>query len=213
MARLFFILAFAFGSAFAELPLSQRVADEIRAYALLPDAADVRIMQMTPVRGAVEAIEISRYDRLTGQFQAVIGYGERRAAISGRAGVTVPVVVASRTLRRGAMIEASDVEIRQVSVAQVPASSYLITEDVVGTSARRSLAAGRPIREDDVGLPIIMRKNEAIEIVYETQAMTLVARGRALDEGARGDFIRVVTDGQGLTVSGEIAAPGRVVVR
>lgn len=213
MMRLLILLSLVMSSAAAQIPLPQRVAEELRSYALLPDDAEIRMLHITPVRGAVETVSITRYNRNTGHFEANIAHGSNQASISGRASVSIPVVVASQTLRRDHVITAADVEIRQISVAQIPSNAFLFEEEVIGSSVRRSLGGGRPIRPTDIGLPIIVRKNEAIEIIYETNAMTLVARGRALQEGARGDFISIVTDGQGLTVTGEVTQPGRVVVR
>ncbi|NNU17425.1 flagellar basal body P-ring formation protein FlgA [Parvularcula sp. ZS-1/3] len=213
MIRLFLVIFAAFGSAFAQAPLTERVGDAIRSAALLPDAADVRLLSMTPVRGAVEQVEITNFDRRSGRFEAVIANGPRKAQISGRAAVTLPVVVAARNLGRDHTLAAGDLEVRHVPIQQVPSTAYNEPQEAFGMAVRRSLAAGRPVRQEDLGQPLIIRKNEVIEITYETAGMVLSARGRSLDEGARGDFIRVVTEGQGRTVSAEIVAPGRVVVR
>lgn len=213
MLRLFACLGLFLGIAAASGPLEQRVAAELRQSSLLPAAAQIRIVAMTPVRGRVETVTLSRFDPRTGYFDARIAAGANEAMISGRAEVTVPVVVASATMRRDHEITASDVELRHVPLKQVPATAYSLPEDVVGKAVRRSLPAGRPIREDDVGAPIVMRKNAAIEVVYDVPGMVLSMRGRALEEGAIGDSIRVVSDGQGSVVIGEITAPGRVVVQ
>ncbi|GGY50667.1 flagellar basal body P-ring formation chaperone FlgA [Parvularcula lutaonensis] len=205
---------FAFiGVAFAQAPLPERVADAIREGALLPMDAEVKVLTMTRVVGEVEAVELVRFDRRTGNYEAIISHRGNQAKIKGRASVSVPVVVASRTLRRDHVIGPADLEVRNVSIAQVPADAFSMVEDAVGMSVKRSLVAGRPVREDDVGAPIVLRKNEAVEIVYERKGMVLSARGRALDEGAVGDAVRVVTDGQEQVVMGEVAGPGVVAIR
>lgn len=213
MIRSFLSLFFFIGLAFAEAPFEARVAEAVRDAALLPDAADVRVTSVTPVRGAVERIDITRFDRRTGQFDAIIAHGSREARISGRVAVKTPVVVATSTLRRDHEIQAGDIELRYVSIAQVPATAFLSLDEVLGTAVRRSLPAGRPVRQEDVGPPIVLRKNAAIRIVYETAGMTLETSGRALEDGAVGDSVRIVSDGQGNIVLGEVAGPDRVVVR
>lgn len=201
------------GTAFAQAPLPERVADAIREGALLPYGAEVKVLTMTRVAGAVETVDLVHFDRRTGNYEALISHRGNQAKIRGRASVSVPVVVASRTLRRDHIVEPGDLELRNVSIAQVPADAFALPEDAVGMAVRRSLVAGRPVSENDVGAPVVLRKNEAIEIVYQRKGMTLSARGRALDEGAVGDAVRVVTDGQEQVVVGEVAGPGLVTIR
>lgn len=213
MIRTLLIICLAFGTALAQTPFERRVAEAIRDQSLLAESADIDIIAMTPVAGAVQTIEIERFDRRSGHFEATIAHGSNRARISGRARVSVPVVVARDTLRRDHRITAADLDLRHVSIAQVPATAFSSLDEVVGAAVRRSLPAGRPVRQEDVGPPIVLDKNALIEIVYETPGMVLSASGRALDEGAVGDAVRVKPEGQGKIVIGEVAGPGRVVVR
>jgi flagella basal body P-ring formation protein FlgA len=213
MIRLLVILTALWGSAFAAEPLEARVADALKISAGLPQDAEVAVRRMTPVRGAVETIRITRFDQRTGRFEAEIAHGAVSATISGSAAVTVPVVVAKATLRRGHVIDENDLQIAYLPTTQVPEGAFILPEDLVGAAVRRSLAGGRPVRESDIGRPMVVQQNAAIEIVYETAGMELSARGRALDEGAVGDSIRVVLDGQGNIVRAEVAGPSRVLVR
>ena len=205
-------LIFVTGFAFAQTPFELQVADAIREDTLLPENASIRIVEMTPVRGRVETVDITSFEQRSGRFTATIAFGENRKPIQGQAVVSLPVVVARTTVQRNHVLERDDLELRFVSLSQVPASAFTAPEDLEGMSVRRSLAAGRPIKEDDVGRPIVMKKNATIEIVYERSGIFLQARGRSLQEGAMGDNIRIVAEG-GNIVLGEVAGPSRVVVR
>ncbi|MCQ8185517.1 flagellar basal body P-ring formation chaperone FlgA [Parvularcula maris] len=202
-----------FGQAAAEVPLVQKVEEAVRRSALLSDDAEVRIAEITPVRGRVETVEVTRFDRRTGRFDARIALGATSARISGRAVVSVPVVAAVRTLRRGHTLGLDDLELRYVPLGQVPGEVFILPEDLEGFAVRRSLAAGRPIRAQDVGAPLVVAKNAAVEIIYDRSGVTLSSMGRALDEGAIGDLVRVQAKGQDRQVSAEIVAPGRVIIR
>jgi flagella basal body P-ring formation protein FlgA len=202
-----------FGPAAAEVPLVQKVEEAVRRSALLPHDAEIRISELTPVRGRVETVEVTRFDRRTGRFDAVIAHGAASARISGRAVVSVPVVAAVRTLRRGHTLSPEDLELRYVPLGQVPGEAFVLPEELEGFAVRRSLPAGRPIRAQDVGAPLVVAKNAAVEIVYDRGGVTLLSMGRALDEGAVGDLVRVQASGQDRQVSAEIVAPGRVVIR
>jgi flagella basal body P-ring formation protein FlgA len=192
--------------------LDMRVAEALRAASLLPYDAQITISRLTPVRGAVETVEIARFDPKTGYFDAIIGHGQVRKTIEGRADVRIPVVVARQILRREQPITMSDLEVRHVPMAQVPPTAYTVPQDLEGLAVRRSLPAGRPIRQDDVGAPVVMRKNAAITLIYEKAGLELTASGRALDEGAVGGNVRVMLDSGGTIVRGEVAAPNRVLV-
>ncbi|MEE4208124.1 MAG: flagellar basal body P-ring formation chaperone FlgA [Parvularcula sp.] len=202
-----------FGIAFAaEGALDTRIAAALRETSLLPLDAEITVSRLTPVRGAVETVEISRFDPQTGFFEAIIGHGQNRKTIDGRAEVLVPVVVARHLLRREEPISMDDLELRRVPIHQVPPSAFIVAADLEGMAVRRSLPAGRPIRQDDVGAPVIMRKNAAITIAYARAGLELTASGRALDEGAVGESIRVMMDSGGTIVRGEVVAPNKVTV-
>lgn len=214
MIRFILCLAiFVMGVAHANPSLESLLVKELRAAALLPDNADIQIQQMTPVRGSVARVTVTSFQPDTGSFKAIIANGSVEASIKGRARVSVPIVVARTTLRRDHIIVATDVEVRQVYMANVPATAYALPDDVVGKSVRRSLVSGRPIKQDDVGFEIVVKKNASVDIAYDRPGMALSMRGRSLEEGAIGDTIRVTSDGQGTIVVGEIVAAGRVVVR
>ncbi|NRA30772.1 MAG: flagellar basal body P-ring formation protein FlgA [Parvularculaceae bacterium] len=214
MIRLLLSLAVLFiGAAHANPSLEGMLIKELRNAALLPDNAEIAIQQMTPVRGSVARVTVTSFQPDTGSFKAIIANGLAEAAIKGRARVSIPVVVARTTLRRDHVIEATDLEVRQVYMANVPATAYALKDDVIGKSVRRSLVSGRPIKQDDVGFEIVIKKNASIEIAYDRPGMALSMRGRSLEAGAIGDMIRVTSDGQGSAVVGEVVSPDRVVVR
>ncbi|MEO1656255.1 MAG: flagellar basal body P-ring formation chaperone FlgA [Pseudomonadota bacterium] len=214
MIRLLILAAtFLAVSGFAPVSFEARVVDALRSSSALPADADLRLVAMTQVRGAVETIEITEFDLHTGRFAAIIGHGPNRKGINGRAAVTVPVVVTRAGVRRNHTLTSSDLEVRHVPFSQVPVSAFAAPEDLEGYAVLRSMPAGRPIRDEDVGAPRLLNKNDAVEIVYRRGGLELSVRGRALEDGGRGDVIRVAAQGGGDIVSAEITGPGLVVVR
>ncbi|MEM9839101.1 MAG: flagellar basal body P-ring formation chaperone FlgA [Pseudomonadota bacterium] len=212
MIRLLLAFWFSVGLAFASGPVDMRIADAIRLSSGLPDTSYIDIVQMTPVRGSIDRVTITRFDRRTGNFTAVIGLGQREARVQGQARVSVPIVVAANTLRRDHEISGGDIELRHIPLTQVSATALAHVDDAIGMATRRTLVAGRPIREEDVGPPIVLKKNGAIEIVYARPGISLSMRGRALEDGAVGEAIRVKADGEGRIVVGEVVSADRVVV-
>ena len=210
---LFFSLLVVLVGGFTTAPLAPRVVEALRDASALPVTADIRLVSMTPVRGSVETIEITSFNPRSGKFDAVIGHGQNRRAIKGWTAVTVPVVVASAALRRDHVITTGDIELRHLPLAQIPSAVFSSVSDLEGSAARRSIPAGRPIRDDDIGRPHMVQKNAAITIVYQTGGLELSARGRALEGGALGESVRVLANGGDDIVIGEVASSSQVVVR
>lgn len=205
-------LAFFAVSGFAPASFESRVVEALRLSSSLPEDANIRLVAMTEVRGAVETIEITDFDPNTGRFAAIIGHGPNRKGINGRASVTVPVVVTRTGVRRNHTLTTSDLELRQFPLSQVPATAFTSIADLEGYAVRRSMPGGRPIKDQDVGAPHILSKNDTVEIIYRSGGLELSVRGRALEDGARGEVIRVAVQGGGDIVSAEITGPGLVVV-
>ena len=61
-----------------------------------------------------------------------------------------------------------------------------------GLTPRRMIAAGKPVKANDVQAPRIVARGEAVTLIYKAGALNLTARGKALEFGAKGDVIRVV---------------------
>ncbi|MEM6852774.1 MAG: flagellar basal body P-ring formation chaperone FlgA, partial [Pseudomonadota bacterium] len=51
---------------------------------------------------------------------------------------------------------------------------------------------GRPITSDMVGPPTLVQKNALVVIEYATGPMLLTAKGKALDDGGKGEVVRVM---------------------
>ncbi|MEM1380803.1 MAG: flagellar basal body P-ring formation chaperone FlgA [Pseudomonadota bacterium] len=213
MARIFILALILFGAAHANSEVEARLTSSLRSYSALPNAAVIEITSVTPVRGKVDRVIVSNFDRRTGEFSAMIGFGQTEARIRGTALVSIPVVVPVRTLQRSVEVRDEDISVELISLSQVPTDAFYDLSDVVGKEIRRSVIPGRPIRERDVTAPVVIKKNGTVDIIYETPGISLSTRGRALEEGAIGDYIRVTSGNQGRIVTGEIVSQSRVVVK
>lgn len=123
------------------------------------------------------------------------------------------VPVPARHIRAGEVIGADDVA--WIDMPQTARSErwVLEAEAIVGQSARRALAAGRPVRPDALQLPIDVARGEPVTMVLRTATLSLTARGRALDDGATGERIRVVNTDSNRTVEATVLGPETVEVR
>jgi flagella basal body P-ring formation protein FlgA len=84
-------------------------------------------------------------------------------------------------------------------------------QEVVGREARRTLVAGRAIRDSDLTTPRLVQRGEAVTIFYESVGLQVRTVGEALDGGSEGDAVRVVNPDTRLVRRGVVA--GRKLVR
>lgn len=170
-------------------------------------------IQATP---ALEVQSLS-YDRVSGRFSALVVAGAghpsaQRIAVAGRAVPTLSVPVLRHALASGSIIRASDVNLVEMRADALKRDTIHHTEAVVGLSTRRSLRAGETLRGADLRPPVLVARNGVVLITLRAGAMSLSAQGRALEEGSRGDVIRVVNLQTRKTIEAHVTGPDTVAV-
>ncbi len=118
-------------------------------------------------------------------------------------------VEAARTLHRGTIINSSDVVITPNS----PRRGQIETlHDVVGKEVRSTLREGRPIRYADLRAPILVERNQLVDIFYRAGSLIIRGEGRALRQGGSGERIRVMNLDSRIVVSGRVTESGQIEV-
>ncbi|HZH27264.1 MAG TPA: flagellar basal body P-ring formation chaperone FlgA [Azospirillaceae bacterium] len=151
----------------------------------------------------------------TGRFTAMLvapgrGDGAVRQQVTGRIVSVVDVPVLARRMSSGEVITVKDVDWIQVREDRSLADAVLDVEQLIGQAPRRVIAAGQPIRGRDLQTPIVVARNAPVSMVYEAQNLTLIARGRATQDGAIGETIRVVNVQSNRVIDAVVAGPGLV---
>ena len=157
------------------------------------------------------------YDRDSGRFTANVMAPDRqrplaRATVSGKALAMIEVPVLNRRVGRNEVIGQRDIAWVSRPVDAVSANHIRDARKLVGMSARRSIRPDRPVRETDVTAPVLVPRNSLVTLMLQNEQMRLTAQGRALQDGAKGEVIRVVNTKSNTTVSGVVVADGAVTV-
>ena len=84
--------------------------------------------------------------------------------------------------------------------------------EIVGRTPRRPLRAGTPIRRSDVRAPIVVAKDSIVTLELRTGRMTLSAKVKATQDGAKGQTIRLLNTRSKRVIEGVVVGPRRVVV-
>ena len=107
--------------------------------------------------------------------------------------VTLPatIVVAARTLPRGAVVHAADLQVQASRPHEAQLESFGRLEDVVGQELRRSIGAGQPLTQADVQPPVLVRRGDPVTVYARSPGIQVRTTARAVEDGALGDLISV----------------------
>jgi flagellar basal body P-ring formation protein FlgA len=162
------------------------------------------------------AIRNLRINEATGRFSAaVLAPADRPTVempITGRAVRVTEVPVLAHRLNRGDVIHQDDVTMAKVAVNQIGRDTLTDAKAMVGLEATRYLAAGAPVRVQDLRPQVLVAKNSLVTIVLRAGGMELTVQGKALEEGGRGDIVKVVNTKSKRAIEAQVDGPGTVVI-
>ncbi|NOX50111.1 MAG: flagellar basal body P-ring formation protein FlgA [Gammaproteobacteria bacterium] len=103
--------------------------------------------------------------------------------VSAQVDIKVGAVVASQAVARGQRLTRQHLEIRQVSLTELPAQPIKRIEDAMGKTSRRSLVAGRALNLALLTTPHAVRKGERVHIESVRGGVHIQTYGVALNSG------------------------------
>ena len=136
----------------------------------------------------------------------------KRHLVQGRIERIVHLPVLSRPLQNGQEITKADLDWIDIPAYKVQPDYLLDADLLVGLTPRRMAMAGEPLRRNDLIEPLLVKRGESVLITYHTGALQLSTEGKALQNGARGEAIRVMNLGSNQTVNALIEGAGQVSV-
>lgn len=117
------------------------------------------------------------------------------------------VAVLTRPIARGEAISIDDIAFMPATRA-TPADAITELDALVGMSARRALAADRPLRPADVMVTPLVKRGEPVTLLFQSGSVRITLRGRALEDGGAGETIRVLNSDSERTVEAIVEGPG-----
>ncbi|MCD8497239.1 MAG: flagellar basal body P-ring formation chaperone FlgA [Alphaproteobacteria bacterium] len=136
-----------------------------------------------------------------------------RNEISGSIEQIVSVPVLKESLNYGAIIRARDIEVVDVPGRQISSKMILDTQNIIGMTPRRTIVAGTPLSDDQLAAPQIIERGKSVIMVYRSGPLVLTAQGKALDNGAKGDVVRVVNVSTNRSLEAIATGEGEVEIR
>lgn len=152
-----------------------------------------------------------RSNRVSATMIVPAGQGRaKRVAVSGRAQAVVEVPVLTRRIGRGDVIRRGDIKWRRMEKSRVRGNIVRDRKGLVGLAARHSLRPNMPLRESDVRPPVIVSRGSLVTLALQTGRMILTTKGKALENGAKGQTIQVVNSRSKRIIEGIVEGAGRV---
>ncbi len=155
---------------------------------------DVTDLNIKPDRNWFEATIIAPSKDNPIQRQHVSGTIQRM--------ISVPVIRGA--LRKGDIIGARDIEMVEIREQSLKSNIILSSEDLIGLTPRRMLSPGKPIKDMDVEAPIIVKRGEFVTMYFNNGPLQLTARGKAMENGAKDDLIRVTNVASSKTIEAKV---------
>ena len=135
-----------------------------------------------------------------------------RLPVSGRAYGVVQVPVLSRRIAPGDTITASDIDWQDVRAEQTGSDIAATDAQLIGMTPKRGVPVSQPVRLRDLQSPRLIDKGALVTITLATANLSLSVQGKALQDGGKGDVIRVVNTQSNRVVEATVAGPNLVAV-
>jgi len=130
--------------------------------------------------------------------------------ITGRISVKRHVPILAHRMEGGTTIGASDLDWIEVPEERVTADVVTESNQLVGRELRRDTAEGDLLRSHDVMPPRLVQRGSLVTMRIETPYITITAQGKAQQDGAVGETVRVLNTQSNRIVEGTVTAPGTV---
>lgn len=165
-----------------------------------------------PVHFEIESLD---YNAKTMRWRANLAFFkndrlDKISHIGGRYASLIEVPVLSQRLHSDDVIEASDIEWIKVPSQRLRKNTIMSEKELIGMAPKRLISELRPIRENEIHHPIIIKKGDLVQMFFQTPHMEIRTLGESMDDGAIGELIRIKNSHSEIvvqaTVNGENSA-------
>lgn len=135
---------------------------------------------------------------------------KRRVRVNGRVYSKVEVPILKKNVKRGEIVQDNDIKWIEARSDNLRNNAITEIDSIVGKQAKRMLKKGRQITKYDLKTPVLVDKGEVILMSIKTPFMRIVTKGAALEEGGKGDVIKMKNLKSGKTILAVVNGKGSV---
>lgn len=152
-------------------------------------------------------------DAARGEFTATVSAGDARKDVNGKYYTIAQLPVLKAPLRPGDVITKGDVDYIDVRSSDVSPTMIVDADRLIGQTPKRGLSALKPLVASDVTAPMIIKKGDLVTMTLQSDIMMLTTQGRAMENGAAGDVVKVMNTSSKQTIDAVVTGPQAVTVR
>ncbi|HLI17612.1 MAG TPA: flagellar basal body P-ring formation chaperone FlgA [Rhodanobacteraceae bacterium] len=123
------------------------------------------------------------------------------------------VLLSSQALARGDILNAGEVQTREMDVTRLGYGYLVDPHAVYGRQLRLPVNAGTVLTPGMLAPREVVKRGQQVHLVVDAGSIQVRAEGVALQAGDRGDLVRVKSLSCQCVVQGEVSAPGIVAVQ
>ncbi len=126
-----------------------------------------------------------------------------------RTSVSMPLVTATHSLTRGALIMAGDVTLSMIELHAYRRQGFTATDQIVGAKLKKNIRTGDVLERNDV---CVVCRNEKVMIKAVKGELAITTKGTALSDGAIGEQVRVKNDKSNRIIDGVVTGVAEITV-
>ncbi len=124
--------------------------------------------------------------------------------------INVPVL--RQNVQHGTLITHSDLNYINIREQAFSKDTIADAQKLIGMTARRMLVAGRPIKQSELVAPLAIERGDLLTLSLKMGTMNITTQVKALQNGAKGDVIRVVNLSSNKTLQARVTGTSQATV-
>jgi flagella basal body P-ring formation protein FlgA len=131
------------------------------------------------------------------------------ATVRSASAAMTEVLTYSRNLSSGDIIQAEDLTFSPVLVQAVPNDAPRNADDVIGMSVKRPLRLGQAVSARDLLAPLVIRRDDLVQVTYRDGGITLSLEAKAMGNAAVGELFTLQNTSSKKSIEAVATGPGR----
>jgi flagella basal body P-ring formation protein FlgA len=125
---------------------------------------------------------------------------------------TTEVLTYARNLKSGDIIQPQDISYAKIPSFSVPQDAPVGPEAVIGLMAKQPLRAGAPVAEHEITAAEVIKRDDAVEVTYNSDGISLVLQGKAMASATLGQPLSIMNPVSKKVIQAIASGPDQAVV-
>jgi len=122
----------------------------------------------------------------------VNGKVEKKLWVNAHIDVSKEVVLSNHSLKRHHIITQEDIRLEKRKLSELPTNVIIDPLEVVGKRTRGAIDANVPLRLNFLEVPPLVKRGDLVTILLETDALKITTQGIVIENGCKGEMVRVI---------------------